>query len=125
MNTAEIYLYNLKTKKGEEITTLCDTLKIAYKHVVKKEYALTLGVLTGIYPVTHPSKATTIALDITEEALFFKGFTSEMIGDFLKAYNTKGIATIPLKATLTAHNISWNSFQLIDELRREYHEFQK
>jgi hypothetical protein len=124
MVTGEIYLYNLRNAKGEAIIALCKVLEINCTHVEPTQYSLSLGVLTGVQ-ISKDSFQLQAAHSIPHEALLFKGFTPEMIQAFLQAYNAKGISRVQLKATLTTHNLSWNSYELIHELYREFQAFQK
>lgn len=119
-----IYLYNLRNEKGRQIEMLCLGNNIACRHVNPDEYGKYIGYIAEIEGFGSEDKS--VAKDaFASEMLIFKGFDQEYLGNFLAKYRQAGIATIPLKASLTPTNIKWSSIELHAELNQEYQEFLK
>lgn len=117
-----IYLYNLKSEKGQQIELLCVKHHIACYHVNVADYGKAIGYIAEIEGFTAEEK-TTQYTPFEDEMLLFKGFDQEMLTTFLAKYRQAGIATIPLKAGLTPTNIHWSSIELQAELNKEHQAF--
>ncbi|MEG1839004.1 MAG: DUF3783 domain-containing protein, partial [Bacteroidaceae bacterium] len=57
--------------------------------------------------------------------IVFVDFDDESLWDFLSRCRKANIESTDLKAGLTPYNVTWDSFQLRDELAREHEEMQK
>ena len=117
-----IYLYNLKSEKGQQIELLCVKLHVACRHVNAADYGKAIGYIAEIEGFTAEEKMSQFT-PFEDEMLLFKGFDQEMLTTFLAEYRQAGIATIPLKAGLTPTNVQWSSIELQAELSEEHRAF--
>ena len=60
-----------------------------------------------------------------EAFLVLCGCDSAFLNKVLQALRTPGVPPLPLKATLTPHNVNWTARQLFDEICRERAEMEK
>lgn len=119
----EIFLYNLDNEKGKAVKQLCTLMKIRFKSVSREDYLEPIGAIAGIKGVER----TNVPFDgqaFSDEIILFKNFSDEVLYDFLKRFRQAGIEKVELKAGLTPYNITWNSIQLRDELKREHDELE-
>ncbi|MGN0049510.1 MAG: DUF3783 domain-containing protein [Bacteroides sp.] len=115
----KIFLYNLDSPKGKLIRRLCEQMGIPVDEVPREDYTQPIGVVVGMPGfVRHASVYSGPAF--TDEMMLFRGFDDAMLSRFLNRYRQAGIDKVDLKASLTPHNVLWNSFQLHDELLREH-----
>lgn len=120
----EILLYNLDNEKGKQIRQVCSPLSISCRDVASDEYLQTIGALAGL-PGFMLRPMTVAAPAFSDEMMLFCGFTNDDIYDFLSRYKAAGIAPVHLKATLTPHNVGWNSLEIHDELTKEHEAMNK
>ena len=92
--------------------------------VASDEYLQTIGALAGL-PGFMLRPMTVAAPAFSDEMMLFCGFTNDDIYDFLSRYKAAGIAPVHLKATLTPHNVGWNSLEIHDELTKEHEAMNK
>ena len=119
-----ILLYNLDNAKGQQIKQLCTLLKIRFKSISPDMYAEPIGALAGIKGVEKNNTPFT-ALPFTDEILLFLNFTDEALWSFLSKYREAGIEKVELKAGLTPYNLTWDSVQLRNELKKEHDEIEQ
>ncbi len=102
-----------------QIRQLAASQQIVCRDVTTDEYGETLGALCGFpdYPKRYIAPS---AVTFSEEMMVFGGFEQVEIYQFLSAYKAAKIDPVWLKASLTKHNVQWNSLQLYDELSKEH-----
>lgn len=120
----EILLYNLNNEKGRQIKELCTLLKIRFKSVLPADYLEPIGAIAGIRGIEKKNIPFS-GQAFTDEMMVFKNFTDKVLEDFLRHYRQADIEKVDLKAGLTPFNLTWDSFQLRDELMREHEELSK
>lgn len=114
-----VLLYNLDNEKGKAIKKLCIKNGIKIKIVEKELYTKTIGSLAKIKGFEDKTILDDSDIDITEEMMIMKGFSSNDIDMFLKGFHKDKIQKIELKAIITPSNSDWNSYQLYKELKKE------
>lgn len=114
-----LLLYNLQSVKGVQIRQLAASLQIVCKDITPEEYLKPVGSFAGFIGMPQPSE-TGNTTAFADEMMVFCGFESDSIYDFLARYKAAGIAPVWLKASLTPHNVHWNSLQLHRELSEEH-----
>lgn len=113
----QVLLYNLNNQKGKQIEKICSSLHIEVHHIQPEEYLEQVGVLAG-FPGFARKGMPVCNTVFNEEMLLFSEFLPREIHGALDAFRTAGIS-VQLKASLTRHNIHWNSLQLHKELLDE------
>lgn len=124
-NQPKVLMYNIKRdERGNKIRQYLQREGIGAKDVQTAEYLESLGYLLEL-PMYTKSGLFNMGKTFSEEMLFLAGFTSGLLDDFLAFFTSEGLAPVKLKAMLTAHNVSWSSLQLYEELSRERKSFGK
>lgn len=121
-----VLLYNIKGKPYTPyLKNILLRMGIRIKIVDEQEYDTQIGQFIGIAenpsaqpPTVEPSKS------IEDEMIVLHNFTEPRLNQFLAELRRAGI-TSPLKAIITPHNSSWNSYQLHAELSQEREAFRK
>lgn len=125
MNLTPLLLtYNLGVEKQLSVEILCMRFGIQLRAVSSEQYMEPIGALTGtegidILGVSYQGPS------FADEMLLFSGLPDAALRGFLAAYREEGIEKINLKAAATPYNLTWNSLQLHDELKREHEELHK
>lgn len=115
----KVLMYNIEQDvRGRKLRRYLQREGIAVKEVQTVEYLESLGCLLGL-PMYPKNGLFNMGRTFSEEMLFLAGFSPGLLDDFLGFFANEGLAPVKLKAMLTAHNISWNSLQLYEELARE------
>ncbi len=126
-----ILFYNLNNETGRKLKFICLKHKIKIRNVEKSQYSATIGSLAGISAQISASTDTLSTndtatmpeqMDFSDEMLVFCGFTDRLLDTFLLEFKKNRIPRIALKAVLTQHNVTWNSYALHAELQREHQE---
>ncbi len=112
-----LYLYRLGGKKGARIRLLCMKLKIRAVAVRPEQYSLPLGVLAGLTEGSEPPYA---GPELPDEMLLLVDFSQEQMDALLSGFRRDQIPPVAYKAVLTPTNLTWNSLQLFQQLRREH-----
>ncbi len=113
----QVLLYNLNNQKGKQIEKICSSLHIEVHHIQPEAYLEQVGALAGLpgFARKYLPVCNTV---FSEEMLLFSEFLPREIHGMLDALRSAGIS-VELKASLTRHNIHWNSLQLHKELLGE------
>ncbi len=117
MPTPILFLYNIDKEKENAIRRSCMKLKIKVHNVDKSQQYVKIADL-----LMQPSQKDEIVTDdrFDDEMLLFANFTGDILGKTLKV-----IPRVFLKATLTEHNINWNSYRLYSEIKQEHEYYLK
>ena len=94
------------------------------RDITPAEYLETIGALAGL-PGFMRRNLPASAPTFSDEMMLFCGFTGEDIYAFLAQYKAAGIAPVALKASLTPHNVQWNSLEIHAELCKEHEALKK
>ena len=119
-----LLLYNLENEKGKQIEKICSSLHIGILHVKPEEYLEQIGSLAGYPGFTKKGTPLSQAV-LTDEMILFCEFIPKEIYSMLDAFRKANIVSVDLKASLTQHNVHWNSLQLYQELLGEHKAFQE
>ena len=116
-------LYHLEGERARRLKLIFVQNKIRIRQVERQEYLQPIGVLAGILDASEE-----IPLydgeDLGEEMLVLKGIYGKRL-DLLLAQMRKLKVSVPLKAVITEHNLSWNSVQLYEEIRKEHEQMKQ
>lgn len=114
-----VLCYNLKgTKKGKKIAMIFGYLGYRVRHVEKKEYLKSIGVLVGMDEDTEES-ADYEGAGFDAEMLVMHAATEEMLDKALFLMRKEGVR-VDLKAMVTPNNRSWTSLELQEEISKEH-----
>lgn len=112
-----VLFYNLDGEKGRSIRMLCLRMGLKIKNVEKDQYLEPIGALAGVPGFACTGAACTETFE--DEMLVMKGFTNQMLNQFLTGFQKMKIEKVQLKAILTEMNCAWSSLELHAELIRE------
>lgn len=113
----QVLLYNFSKQKGLRVEAVCAGLQIGVRHVRPDEYTEQIGAIAG-FPGFAKKGMPPCNTPFEDEMLLFSQLMPREIHAALDAFRTAGIV-VGLKASLTRHNIHWNSLQLHKELAAE------
>ena len=117
-NNGMVLFYNLDGEKGRSIRMLCLRLGLKIKNIEKEQYLEPIGALAGIPGFECTGEVCTEAFE--DEMLLMKGFTNQMLNQFLTGFQKMKIEKVSLKAMITETNCTWNSLELHEELQKEH-----
>lgn len=115
---ATVLLYNLAPAKAQHLQVLCARQGVRAVEVATVDQGKTIGALLGL-----PLPAAQVGNrpgTVPGEMLVLSGFTSPALDDFLNGFSAAGVSSIPLKAVVTAHNLTWTGVDLYTELEKEH-----
>ncbi len=116
-----ILFYNLDNEKGRKLKLICLKHKIKIKVIEKAQYSSAIGALAGLsdlpVPVTPQDVPET---DFSDEMIVFHNFDNRLLNTFLLEFKKNSLPRVDLKAVLTEHNRTWNSYHLHNELSTEH-----
>lgn len=118
MAQALVLTFNLPQAAHERIRALAAAHGVRVKAVPPESFTLPVGAMAGI-PV-HPLDIPTACGSFQAPMLLMCNLDEGQFNGFLRLLREPGLPRIPLKAVLTAHNVSWNALQLYEELSREH-----
>ena len=98
---------------------ICARLGIKNICVGRRDYAQKLGALAGIEGFKKDGKKYE-GPEFPAEMLVFSGMNSAQVDVFLDEYKKTGLASIGLKAVVTADNVFWSAEKLYQEVMREH-----
>lgn len=113
----QVLLYNLNNEKGKQIEDICSPLHIGIQHILPEAYLEQIGAIAG-YPGFARKGTPPCTAVFSDEMLLFSECMPREIHALLNAFRNAGIR-IAIKASLTRHNVHWNSLQLHKELLEE------
>lgn len=111
-----VLIYNLKGTKGAKIKMICHKMNISFKSVGKSEYSMKIIDLLNLSSVSTEEKNVE---DFNDEMLLLANFSNTIFNNFLRALNSSKTPVL-LKAILTEHNSSFNSYELYKEISAEH-----
>lgn len=114
---ATVLAYNLPTGTQCALERLCRQQGITLQAVSDLDQGKTVGALLGL-----PLPAAQIGNrpgTVPGEMLVLSAFTSQALEEFLNGFPAAGVPPIPLKAVVTAHNLTWTGVELYAELDKE------
>lgn len=114
---ATVLAYNLPTRTQCALERLCRQQGITLQAVSDLDQGKTVGALLGL-----PLPAAQIGNrpgTVPGEMLVLSAFTSQALEEFLNGFPAAGVPPIPLKAVVTAHNLTWTGVELYGELAKE------
>ena len=117
--TPTILFYNLENEKGRRLKLICLKLKIRIKLITPEQYHLPIGCLAGVME-SSGDEAIYTGTGFCDEMLVMRDFDNRLLDRFLLEFKKNKIERVGLKAVLTSENVSWNSLQLHDELKKEH-----
>lgn len=115
-----VLLYNFaNTQKGRKIKFVLVRMGIRIKNIEKKDYLKPIGALAGISGIdgAGPEYDSEGFLD---EMLVMSHFTEKQLDEMLARFRKENIPRIDLKAVITPSNLTWNSLELYEELKKEH-----
>ncbi len=115
---ATALLYQFDPAKADRLLALCAAQGIQGRVVAPEEQGQTLGALLGI-PLPA-AQVGTRAGTVPGEMLVLSGFTAPALDAFLGGFAAAGVGRVPLKAVVTAHNLTWTGPDLYVQLYREH-----
>lgn len=112
-------------KKAKQLSELAEKLQIGFVPVSPMETGQQIGYLAGCDGFGEKRiSLLEIPTKMEEEVLVFYGLSEERLDMVLGMLRGGGL-TVPLKAVVTAHNISWSLAALGRELAAERAQIQK
>mgnify|MGYP000020118138 FL=1 len=114
-----ILAYNFTPQRLQALKLICMMLKAQCRPVSRQEMLQPVGYLAGIKTVAPVAEQYT-GDEGTAEMLFLCGFDRPNLDKLLTAIRKSPLQQVKLKAMLTAHNLTWNGLQLIEELTEEH-----
>lgn len=115
--SATVLAYNLPTQTQCALERLCRQQGIALQCVPDADQGKTVGALLGL-----PLPAVQLGSrpgTVPGQMLVLSAFTSQALEEFLNGFAGAGVPPIPLKAVVTAHNLTWTGVELYAELDKE------
>lgn len=111
--------FRLDRDKHSMLQGICARLGIKNICVGRRDYAQKLGALAGIEGFKKDGKKYE-GPEFPAEMLVFSGMNSAQVDVFLDEYKKTGLASIGLKAVVTADNVFWSAEKLYQEVMREH-----
>ena len=111
--------FRLDRDKHSMLQGICARLGIKNICVGRRDYAQKLGALAGIEGFKKDGKKYE-GPEFLAEMLVFSGMNSAQVDVFLDEYKKTGLASIGLKAVVTADNVFWSAEKLYQEVMREH-----
>ena len=121
MRAGTILLYNCSGPEYSKLRQIFAMLRLRMRGVTPEQYNIPLGDLAE----GKGGAATEAGEPIPETILLFCGLNEALLTQVLEVIRVAKIPPIQMKAVLTETNREWNSYQLIEELRREKEELEK
>jgi|GEM_PF-293354 hypothetical protein len=136
---------NFTKERLQQLKPLALLVKAPVRPVGEEEKACTIGQVMGLSPqeiaaienlkptaaeVAEEQKETAgdsivIEEPVTQEAIVLCGFENKDVHTLLDAIRGSRLKSVPLKAMLTPHNISWTVQYMLTELAKEYAYFRQ
>lgn len=116
--SATVLAYNLPTETQCALDRLCRQQGITLQAVPAIDQGKTVGALLGL-----PLPAAQIGNrpgTVPGQMLVMSAFTGGTLEEFLNGFASAGVPPIPLKAVVTAHNLTWTGVELYAELDKEH-----
>lgn len=115
-----VLLYGLEEtqERGRALRQLLAGLKVPVKTVTADMLGQTVGWCAQFPGFARKEDAGAAQKPEAGEAMVLSGMTRKRLDQLLLAMRDKGI-NVPLKAMVTAHNMSWTFGELLTELQRE------
>ncbi len=107
----------MEEAKGKRIEQVCASLQMGVHYVQPDEYLESLGALAGMQGFTKKGAMACDAVFGDEMVLFCELLPKE-IHKVLDSLRSNGVS-LSLKASLTRHNVHWNSLQMHKETLEE------
>lgn len=111
--------FRLDRDKHSMLQGICARLGIKNICVGRRDYAQKLGALAGIEGFKKDGKKYE-GPEFPAEMLVFSGMNYAQVDVFLDEYKKTGLASIGLKAVVTADNVFWSAEKLYQEVMREH-----
>lgn len=111
--------FRLDRDKHSMLQGICARLGIKNICVGRRDYAQKLGALARIEGFKKDGKKYE-GPEFPAEMLVFSGMNSAQVDVFLDEYKKTGLASIGLKAVVTADNVFWSAEKLYQEVMREH-----
>ncbi len=112
---AEIFMYNLNSKKSIGIKNICRALNIGYREIDETQYSYKLSFLLKICDNSQKGETG----KINDEMLYLIGFNDGLLNIFLKLLRSKK-CSVALKAVMTETNVNYTSIELYKEISAEH-----
>lgn len=116
--SATVLAYNLPTDTQIALDRLCRQQGLSLQAVPAVDQGKTVGALLGL-----PLPAAQLGNrpgTVPGQMLVLSGFTGAVLEEFLNGFSEAGVPPIPLKAVVTAHNLTWTGVELYAELAKEH-----
>lgn len=118
--TGSVLCYNFSEEKFETVYTVCKQEGIKVRRAEPCDFAKPVGQAMGFLNVDIRGGAKEEETKtFSDEMMVLANISGTSLNTFLKKLRELGVY-IPLKATLTATNMSWLPAQLCEELKREH-----
>lgn len=115
-----VLLYNIKEKAlQKKYQMVCLKLGIRVRAVTKEQLLEPVGVLAGDKTTPLTGKVYE-GEGFLEPMMIMKGFSSQLLDQYLLALRKEKIPKVDLKAVLTEYNKGWDSLKLYEELKKEH-----
>ncbi len=121
--TETVLLYNLSgTEAGRKLKPVLLRMKVRIRIVEPESYRLPIvELLTGQKPSPEaPGEGGAAPEALPEPMMVLGGFTNGRLDLLLSEMRKHNVPPIALKAVITAHNQSWDSLTLYEELKKEH-----
>lgn len=115
----QLLLFNTSDSLKQAIENLFFSQEVIVKQITKKQFGLSLGVLTGIIK-SQGENVLSVGKSFSDEMFLFVSFDQKSLSDFLTKYRNSGLLKVNLKAGLTPNNVTWSVYMLHEELMKEY-----
>ncbi len=118
--TGSVLCYNFSEEKFETVYAVCKHEGIKIRRAESCDFAKTVGQAMGFLNAgIHGDVKEEETKTFSDEMMVLANISGTSLNTFLKKLRELGVY-IPLKATLTAANMSWLPAQLCEELKKEH-----
>ena len=112
-----LYYNAASPQEGKKAKAVFATQGLRIRAVAPEELSRPLGSFTGVLPV--PEEAPTPREPIGESLMVFSGIGGPQLDRVLSALLRAGVPRAVYKAIVTPGNVSWDFYQLYEELKAE------
>ena len=112
-----LYYNAASPQEGKKAKAVFATQGLRIRAVAPEELGLPLGTLTGALP--PPEAAPAPRAPLGESVMVFSGVGGAQLDRVLSALLRAGVPRSVFKAIVTPGNVSWDFYQLLEELKAE------
>lgn len=116
-----LYGFSEDSQKREQIQTILEEMNFSYRWITKDMLGQTVGwcaEIPGFAKKETEEKSTSVSVPNGTQAMVLCGLDKKKLDLLLLAMQKQNLY-IPLKAVVTAHNMTWEFHALLTELQRE------